>query len=69
MAGELNLYGMFVPTILVQALLAYLILYLLTPLLDRESIKQWIMMPGLFHLCLYIIILGILVMVSNTLFS
>jgi predicted PurR-regulated permease PerM len=64
MAGEIDLYGIFVPSLLIQALLAYLVLYLCEPSLDRLQAKGWIIMPSLFNLLLYIIILGVIFMIS-----
>lgn len=64
MAGEIDLYGIFVPTLIIQALAAYLVLYLCEPVIDRLQAKGWIIMPSLFNLFLYIIILGIIFMLS-----
>ena len=58
MMGELNLYGVYVPMLLIQAVVAYVILKLLTPWFDRLVTKDWIIMPNIFYLCLYVMLLG-----------
>jgi hypothetical protein len=56
--GELNVYGVYVPILLIQAIIAYIILRLLMKWLDRLVTKDWIIMPNLFYLCIYVILLG-----------
>ena len=56
--GELNLYGIYVPILLVQAVMAYVLLRLLTRAIERWVDQDWIALPGIFYLCLYIVILG-----------
>lgn len=56
--GELNIYGIYVPILLIQALIAYSILHLLMKVIDRWVDQDWIAMPGIFYLCVYIVILG-----------
>jgi len=41
--GELNIYGVYVPVLVIQAVLAYIVLRL----------------PSIFYLCLYITVLGV----------
>ncbi len=69
MAGELNLYGIFVPTLLLQALVAYVLFSLLGKWIDRLQAKDWILFPPIFNLCLYIIILGLVFVISSYLFN
>lgn len=56
--GELNLYGIYVPILLVQGVLAYIMLHLLMRVTDQWVGKGWIMLPSIFYLCLYIALLG-----------
>ena len=55
--GELNLYGVYVPTLLIQAILAYLLFRLLSLLTNRLIAAGWIGFPGIFNLSLYVLIL------------
>ena len=56
--GELNVYGVYVPILLIQAVIAYVLLRLLMKGLDHLVAKDWIIMPNLFYLCIYVILLG-----------
>ncbi|OEY92707.1 hypothetical protein BJD20_07635 [Acinetobacter proteolyticus] len=58
--GEMNLYGIYIPILLVQAIIAYVLFKLLTPLIDRLVIKGWIALPSIFNLCFY---LGLMLLV------
>ncbi|EOR03144.1 DUF1656 domain-containing protein [Acinetobacter genomosp. 15BJ] len=58
--GEMNLYGVYIPILLVQAIVAYLLFKLLSPLVDRLVIKGWIALPSIFNLCFY---LGLMLLV------
>ncbi|MCH7302897.1 DUF1656 domain-containing protein [Acinetobacter higginsii] len=58
--GEMNLYGVYIPILLVQAVVAYVLFKLLSPLVDRLVIKGWIALPSIFNLCFY---LGLMLMV------
>lgn len=52
--GEMNLYGVYIPILLVQAIVAYVLFKLLSPLVDRLVIKGWIALPSIFNLCFYL---------------
>lgn len=56
--GELNIYGIYVPILLVQAVISYVLLQLLIKALDRWIDPEWIALPGVFYLCVYVVILG-----------
>ena len=56
--GELNLYGVYVPVLLVQAIIAYAVLKILMQMFEAWIETGWIAMPGVFCLCLYVVILG-----------
>ncbi|OTG80724.1 DUF1656 domain-containing protein [Acinetobacter sp. ANC 4648] len=57
--GELNIYGVYVPVFLIQAILAYILFKVVTLVTDQWIAKAWIAAPGIFHLCIYIILLGL----------
>lgn len=55
--GEVNLYGVYVPILLLQAILAYVLLLLCMPVLHACVERDWIAMPSIFYLCVYLILL------------
>lgn len=55
--GELNLYGVYVPILLIQSILAYVLLKIVMMVTDRLVDQGWIAWPGIFNLCLYIVLL------------
>lgn len=55
--GELNVYGVYVPILLIQAVLAYVLLRVLMRLLDRVVEQGWIPLPHIFYLCVYLVLL------------
>lgn len=56
--GELNVYGVYVPMLLIQAVLAYVVLIILRRWTDIWIEKGWIALPSIFYLCLYVVLLG-----------
>ncbi|WP_445114814.1 DUF1656 domain-containing protein [Acinetobacter sp. WZC-1] len=58
--GELNIYGVYVPILLVQAILAYALLRLSAVVTDKFIIDGWIAMPAVFSLGLYLILLWLM---------
>lgn len=58
MTGHLNVYGVYVPVLLVTMLVAYGVKSLLGALLQRLGFYRWVWHPPLFNLALYIIVLG-----------
>ena len=52
--GEINVYGIYFPILLVQAVIAYVLFKLLTPITDRLIQKGWIAFPSIFNLCFYL---------------
>lgn len=56
--GELNIYGVYVPILLIQAVIAYVLLRILMKWLDRLVANDWIIMPNIFYLCTYVLFLG-----------
>lgn len=69
MAGELDIYGIYVPTLLVQAIIAYVLFSLSSRWLDRLQASDWIALPSLFNVCVYIIIFGLVFTLSGAVFS
>ena len=55
--GELNVYGVYVPIFLVQAILAYLRFRFVVMGINRLVEKDWILFPAIFNLCVYLILL------------
>jgi len=56
--GELNIYGVYVPILLIQAVIAYVLLRILMKWLDKLVANDWIIMPNIFYLCIYVLLLG-----------
>lgn len=52
--GEINVYGIYIPILLVQAIIAYVLFKLMSPLIDRLVMRGWIVLPNIFNLCLYL---------------
>lgn len=55
--GEFNLYGVFVPSLLIQAILAYIGFVVLGRWTDRLIQQGWVAFPGVFNLSLYMVYL------------
>lgn len=55
--GEINIYGVYVPILLVQAIFAYLLLQVMRLKTDQWSSQGRIVWPSIFNLCLYIVLL------------
>ncbi|MFC2971230.1 DUF1656 domain-containing protein [Azotobacter bryophylli] len=60
MTGHLNIYGVYVPTLLAMMLGAYLLKAGLRTLLTRLGFYRFVWHPPLFNLALYIIVLGVI---------
>lgn len=60
MTGHLNIYGVYVPMLLVLMLGAYLFKSLLTIALSRLGLYRLVWHPPLFNLALYVMVLGFL---------
>ena len=55
--GELNLYGVYVPILLIQSILAYVLLKIVMIGTDLLVDRGWIAWPSIFNLCLYVVLL------------
>jgi hypothetical protein len=60
MIGHLNIYGVYVPMLLMAMLAAYLLKSLLAMTLARLGFYRWVWHPPLFNLALYVMVLGAL---------
>lgn len=60
MNGHLDLYGVYVPTLLLLLLVAYAVKSLLRALLARLGFYRLVWHPPLFNLALYVLVLGTL---------
>lgn len=60
MIGELSLYGIYLPWLLLLALLALALLRTLSFVLARTGFYRLVWHPALFDLALYVIVLGAL---------
>lgn len=69
MTGHLNIYGVYVPMLLVVMLVAYLVKSVLGTLFQRLGFYRWVWHPPLFNLALYIMVLGALFNLSAGLVS
>jgi hypothetical protein len=58
MFGDFNLFGVFVPRILILALVAYVLNLVLRRVLARLGVYRLVWHPGLFDLALFVLVLG-----------
>ena len=68
MIGEVSLYGIYVPPLLLLALLALVISRLFNWVLARTGLYRHIWHPALFDFSLFVIVLGALVFFGSNLF-
>ena len=66
MIGEISLYGLFVPPLLLLALAALAVSRLLNLVLARTGFYKLVWHPALFDLSLFVIVLGALAHVTRT---
>ena len=55
MSAELNIYGLYVPTLLLCALLGLAATRVLVRLLAMTGVYRWVWHPALFDTCLYVV--------------
>ncbi|MBF7691024.1 MULTISPECIES: DUF1656 domain-containing protein [Acinetobacter] len=55
--SDFDIYGVFVPSFLIQAILAYLLFVCVRKVTDRQIQNGWIAFSGVFNLCLYLVCL------------
>jgi protein AaeX len=68
MIGEVSLYGIYVPPLLLLALLAFVVSRLFNWVLARTGLYRHIWHPALFDFSLFVIVLGALVFFGSNLF-
>lgn len=68
MIGEVSLYGIYVPPLLLLALLALVVSRLLNRVLARTGFYRHVWHPALFDFSLFIIVLGSLAFLGPKLF-
>ncbi|AOA57054.1 DUF1656 domain-containing protein [Acinetobacter larvae] len=54
--GEFNFYDIYIPTLLLQAILAYVLYRVLGPVWQFLIASGWVILPSLFNLCVYIML-------------
>jgi hypothetical protein len=65
MIGEIDIFGVFVPSILVLMFIAYLINLVLRTVLTRTGLYGLVWHRTLFDLAIYVLVLGLVVIVSH----
>ena len=68
MIGEVSLYGMYFPPLLLLALLACAVSRLCNKLLARSGFYRHVWHPALFDFSLFVIVLGSLVFIGSNWF-
>jgi len=58
--GEFNIYGVYIPSLLILAILSYVLLRISMKFFDKLIKKGWIMAPSFFYLCIYVLILALM---------
>jgi hypothetical protein len=67
MIGEIDIFGVYVPALLVLMLIAYLLNMVLTRVFAIAGLYRFIWHRSVFDLAIYIVVLGIVVIVSHRL--
>ncbi|SIO60935.1 DUF1656 domain-containing protein [Paraburkholderia phenazinium] len=65
MIGEIDIFGVFVPAILVLMLVAYLINLVIRTVLARAGFYRLVWHRSIFDLGIYVLVLGLVVIVSH----
>ncbi|MEX3931707.1 DUF1656 domain-containing protein [Paraburkholderia phymatum] len=69
MIGEIDVLGVFVPAVLVLMLIAYLLNLAIRTVLARIGIYRFIWHRSIFDLGIYVLVLGLVVIVSHRLIT
>jgi len=69
MIGEIDIFGVFVPAVLVLMLIAYLINLAIRTALARVGFYRFVWHRPIFDLGIYVLVLGLVVVVSHRLVS
>ena len=67
MIGETDIYGVYLPAVLVLMLVSYLFCLIVTRVFARVGLYRFIWHRSIFDLAIYVIVLGIVVIVSHRL--
>jgi hypothetical protein len=67
MIGEIDVYGVYLPAVLILMLLSYLLSLALTRLFGRVGLYRFVWHRSIFDLAIYVIVLGLVVIVSHRL--
>ena len=65
MYAEINIFGVYVAPFAVMMLAAWLATIPLSLVVDRLGISRRVWHPGLFNLCLYVIVLSLIVLLAG----
>ncbi|MEW9582769.1 DUF1656 domain-containing protein [Paraburkholderia sp. DGU8] len=69
MIGEIDVFGVFVPAVLVLMLIAYLINLVIRAVLARVGFYRLVWHRSIFDLGVYVLVLGLVVVVSHKLIT
>jgi hypothetical protein len=67
MIGEIDIYGVFLPAVLILMLVSYLLCQIVTRVFARVGLYRFVWHRSIFDLAIYVIVLGIVVIVSHRL--
>jgi hypothetical protein len=67
MIGEIDIYGVFLPAVLILMLVSYLLCLVVTRVFARVGFYRFVWHRSIFDLAIYVIVLGIVVIVSHRL--
>jgi hypothetical protein len=67
MIGEIDIFGVFVPAVLVLMLIAYLLSLAVRMVFGRIGLYRFVWHRSVFDLAVYVMLLGIVVIVSHRL--
>jgi hypothetical protein len=65
MIGEVDVFGVFVPAVLVLMFVAYVIGLVLRTVLERTGFYRLVWHRAIFDLGIYVVVLGLVVIVSH----
>ncbi|MFM0038129.1 DUF1656 domain-containing protein [Paraburkholderia strydomiana] len=69
MIGEIDIFGVFVPAVLVLMFVAYLINLVIRTVLGRVGFYRFVWHRSIFDLGIYVLVLGLVVVVSHRLIT
>lgn len=67
--SEVDFYGLYIPVLLIEVALAYILFTLSNRLIDILNDRGWIMYPNIFYFCWYLVCLLIVHTLYHWLFS